>query len=320
MNPSWEHFETFLSVMQTGSLSAAARALQVAQPTIRRRIEALEASVGAVLFTRATTGLVPTDAANATLPAAEAMAASARAFARLVSGPNDSNRGTVRLTASQVMGVEVLPGLLEPLLLATPGLQIELATSNRFADLLRRDADLAVRMAAPTQVSLVAKKVAVIPVGFFASAAYLARHPPPKTLRALTEHTLIGSDRDRGLIQGLAQAGLTISARDFTFRSDDDLAQLAAVRAGLGIGVCQVPLASRRGDLVRVLPQVAVPLETWVVMHEDQRRVQRVRLVFDALVAGLTAYANPSQPNSNQLVSASKTGSRSSKRKRAGSA
>ncbi len=299
MSPSWEHFETFLAVMQTGSLSAAARALQVAQPTIRRRVEALEASVGAVLFTRATTGLVPTDAANATLPAAEAMAASARAFARLVSAPNDSDHGTVRVTASQVMGGEVLPDLLEPLLRAKPGLQLELVTSNRFADLLRRDADIAVRMAAPTQASLVAKKVAVIPVGFFASAAYLSRHPPPKTLRALTQHTLVGSDRERGLVQALTQAGLTISPRDFCFRSDDDLVQLAAVRAGVGIGVCQVPLASMRGDLVRVLPQVAVPLETWVVMHEDQRRVQRVRLVFEALVAGLTNYVKSSQPTTD---------------------
>lgn len=305
MNPPWEHFETFLAVMQTGSLSAAARALQVAQPTIRRRVEALEASVGAVLFTRATTGLVPTDAATATLPAAEAMAASARAFSRLVSGPNDSDHGTVRVTASQVMGGEVLPGVLEPLLRAKPGLQLELATSNRFADLLRRDADIAVRMAAPTQASLVAKKVAVIPVGFFASAAYLARHEPPKTLRALTEHTLVGSDRERGLVQALTQAGLTISPRDFSFRSDDDLAQLAAVRAGVGIGVCQVPLASRRGDLVRVLPQVAVPLEAWVVMHEDQRRVQRVRLVFEALVAGLTAYVKSPEPSSKRRRSAS---------------
>lgn len=84
--------------------------------------------------------------------------------------------------------------------------------------------------------------------------------------------------------------------RDFCFRSDDDLAQLAAVRAGVGIGVCQVPLASMRADLVRVLPQVAVPLETWVVMHEDQRRAQRVRLVFEALVAGLSSYVKSSEP------------------------
>lgn len=292
VEPSWELYETFLSVMRTGSLSGASRALAVAQPTVRRRIEALEESLGAVLFTRATNGVVPTDAARVTLPHAEAMSASARALVRATSGPLEAERGTVRVTASEIVGLEVLPGLLTSLRARWPDLQLELALSNRLEDLLRRDADVAVRMTAPTQAALVARKVGVIQVGLFGHRDYLARHPAPKNPGDLLKgHALIGADRDRGLLNALSTLGLSLSPRDFAIRTDSDGAQLSAVRAGLGIGACQVPLATRAPSLVRVLPRVAFPLETWVVMHEDQRSVRRVRLVFDHLVKSLGAYA-----------------------------
>lgn len=288
--PSWELYGTFLAVLDGGSLSAAARALAVAQPTVRRRLEGLEASLGAVLFTRGPNGLTPTEAALATRPHAEAMAASARAMVRALSGPLEAERGTVRVTASEIVGAEVLPPLLPALLAAHPGLQVELALSNRTQDLLRRDADVAVRMVAPTQAALVARKVGVIPVGLYARADYLARNPAPERPAQLLGHRLIGADQGRGLLDVLARVGVKASARDFAVRTDSDVAQLGALRAGLGIGVCQVPLAAREPALVRVLPALQVPLETWVVMHEDLRRVQRVRVVFEHLVSGLSGY------------------------------
>ena len=289
--PSWELYETFLAVMRTGSLSGASRALAVAQPTVRRRVEGLERALGAVLFTRATNGLVPTDAARATLPHAEAMSASARALVRATSGPLDAERGTVRVTASEIIGLEVIPAMLGGLRRKWSGLQLELALSNRLEDLLRRDADVAVRMTAPTQASLVARRVGVIPIGLFAHVDYLAHHPAPRRpAELLRGHSLIGADKDRGLVNGLAMLGIAVTARDFAIRTDSDGAQLNAVRAGLGIGVCQVPLARRSPSLQRVLPRIEFPLETWVVMHEDQRNVRRVRLVFEHLLEGLGDY------------------------------
>lgn len=289
--PSWELYETFLAVMRTGSLSGASRALAVAQPTVRRRVEALERALGAVLFTRATNGLVPTDAARGTLPHAEAMAASARALVRATSAPLEAERGTVRVTTSEIIGLEVMPPLLGRLRTKWPGLQLELALSNRLEDLLRRDADVAVRMTVPTQVSLVARRVGVIPVGLYAHVDYLERHPAPTRPAGLLEgHCLIGGDKERGYINGLARFGLTVSPRDFAIRTDSDGAQLNAVRAGLGIGACQVPLALRTPSLRRVLPRIEFPLETFVVMHEDQRSVRRVRLVFEHLVEALGEY------------------------------
>ncbi|MGE0401302.1 MAG: LysR family transcriptional regulator [Kofleriaceae bacterium] len=288
--PSWELYGTFLAVMRGGSLSAASRAIALAQPTVRRRIEELEEALDVVLFTRATNGLVPTDAAHAMVHHAEAMAASAAAVRRTLSAPADAERGTVRITASEIVGVEVLPRLLAPLLAAHPLLQIEIVATNRSEDLLRRDADVAIRMVAPTQAALVARRAATVPLGLFASEAYLAAHPAPRRASELREHALVGADTGRGLIDALAALDVHTTRRDYVIRADSDLAQLSAVRAGLGIGICQVPLAT---GLVRVLPRHGISLDAWVVMHEDQRTVRRVRTVFDHLVGALAAYARP---------------------------
>jgi DNA-binding transcriptional LysR family regulator len=301
MSTSWDHFETFLAVMKTGSLSGAARELAVAQPTVRRRIEALEQSLGALLFTRATNGLVPTALATASLPHAESMAAAAHAMARTTSGAHEALSGTVRITTSEVMGVEVLPTLLAALRSVAPDIQVELALSNRLDDLLRRDADIAVRMVTPTQASLVARHIGDVQLGLFAHADYLVERAVPKTMKQLTEHQLIGADRDRSLIHALATLGLKVSPRDFAFRSDNDLAQLAALRAGLGIGICQLPIAERDQTLIRVVPSVAVPMPIWVVVHEDQRHVRRIRTVFDHLVVSLTDYRNTLRPGQRSM-------------------
>lgn len=295
--PSWDLYAAFLAVMQTGSLSGASRALGVAQPTVRRQIEQLEAQLGVVLFTRATNGLVPTDLAHAMVPHAEAIAASARALVRAVSGPIDADRGTVRVTASEMIGTQVLPTMMAALRRDHPRIQIELVVTNRSEDLVRRDADLAVRMVEPTQAGLVRQRAGRIELGLFATADYLASHPPPSSLARLTEgHSLIGPDRARALLEGFAQAGLPTSPRDYAFRSDSDVAQLSALRAGLGIGICQLPLSRHPVPLVRVLPSLALHLDAWVVMHEDLRPVGRVRRVFEHLVRELGAYAAGATP------------------------
>jgi DNA-binding transcriptional LysR family regulator len=285
----WELLGTFLAVMRHGSLSGAARALGLAQPTVRRRIEALEEALDVALFTRAPNGLEPTAAAFATVPHAEAMDASARALSRAASDAAGAEGGTVRLTTSHVIGVEVVPPILAALRRRHPRLQIELALSDRRQDLLRRDADVAVRMVRPTQRALVAKRVGEVELGLFATAGYLAERPAPDTLDALItgDHVLVGPDRASALVEALRGLGAELRHGRFALRADQDLAQLAAVRAGFGIGVCQVPIA-RRDGLVRVLPELAFPLEVWVVTHEDLREVRRVRLLFDALVAGLS--------------------------------
>ncbi|MDQ0475041.1 LysR family transcriptional regulator [Labrys wisconsinensis] len=288
--PSWDLFGTFLAVMREGSLSAAARALGTAQPTVRRQVETLEHALGAVLFTRSPTGLVPTETARRTLPYAQEMAATAEAFVRSLDGPGGAGTGTVRLTCSEVVGIEVLPPILAALLARHPGLDIELVPTDRTEDLLRRDADIAVRMTQPTQAALVARSVGAIQVGFYAAPAYLADRPEPHGFADLADHVLIGDDRSGVIARGLAAVGLAGVRLHFAYRCDSNLAQLAAIRAGVGIGICQTALA-RRSGLTPVLPALRFPLPTWLVMHEDLRTVPRVRIVFDHLVEALGAYA-----------------------------
>lgn len=284
----WEHQRAFLAVLREGSLSAAARALGLAQPTIRRRIEDLEAAHGVVLFTRSPTGLLPTAIALDLQTHALTMARAAEAFGRTASAEAGAAAGVVRISASEVMGVEVLPRLLAPLRARHPGLVIEMDLSNAQADLLRHEADVALRMVCPAQGALVAKAVGRISYGLHAHSSYIARHGVPQTLADLKGHALIGFQTETATIAALRAQGLTLQPGDFAYRTDSDLGQLAAIRAGIGIGVCQTAIARRDPDLVPVLADdFRLGQETWVVTHENLRHVRRVSLVFDALVAGL---------------------------------
>jgi DNA-binding transcriptional LysR family regulator len=292
--PSWDLVAAFLAVIRTGSLSGASRALSVAQPTVRRQVEKLEEVLGAALFTRSPTGLAPTETALAALPYAESMSGVAEALVRAVSGSSRAEAGTVRVTCSEILGVEVLPEMIASLRRAYPRIQIELSPTNANEDLLRRDADIAVRMAQPSQSALIARRVATIELGLFASEAYLAAHGVPKTLADLSRgHALIGRDRDASFYALAAAAGIPVKRQGFALRTDSDAAQVSAIRAGVGIGVCQAPLAARPPVLVRVLPKVRFELPAWIVTHEDLRASRRVAIVFDHLAGALSAYALP---------------------------
>lgn len=289
----WEWYRAFLGVLTEGSLSGAARALGITQPTVGRHIAALEQALNLVLFTRSQAGLLPTDAAHALRPHAQAMASTAAALERAASGEGGLGgvHGVVRVTASDVIGVEVLPPIVAALREQYPGLTVELALSDRVQDLLQREADIAVRMTAPAQDQLIARRVGAVELGFHAHPDYLQRHGTPRHPADLAGHALIGYDQVTPFIRGMA-ARLPDFGRDaLAIRADSNLAQLAMIRAGAGIGICQTPLARRAPALVRVLPDaLAITFDTWVAMHADLRNSPRCRVVFDALVAGLQDY------------------------------
>jgi len=287
----WELYRSFLGVLEQGSLSAAARALGLAQPTIGRHVHALEQALGVSLFTRSQSGLLPTDAALELRGHAETMRSAAAALRRTAEGHGAGIRGTVRLSASEVVGAEILPSVLATLRRAHPELRIELVLSNRVQDLLKREADIAVRMTAPKQGALIARRVGSVALGLHAHRDYLALHGTPKTLADLARHALIGFDEETPFLRAARKALPIWNREAFALRSNSDLAQLALIRAGCGIGVCQVEVARRDEALVRVLPrQMAIGLDTWITMHEDLRHNPRCRVVFDALVAGLRPY------------------------------
>lgn len=288
----WELYRSFLGVLQEGSLSGAARALGITQPTVGRHISALEDSLGLSLFSRSQTGLLPTEAALALRPYAEEMRSTADALRRAADSHGEGVRGTVRVSASEVIGVEVLPPIITRLRQAHPQLTVELVMTNRVQDLLQREADIAVRMTQPRQELLIARRVGVVALGFFAHRSYLARHGTPKTVPDLAGHALIGFDQETPFLREARKAVPGWSREAFSIRTDSDVGHLALIRAGCGIGVCQIPLAKLNSDLVRVLPKFELKLETWITMHEDLRNSPRCSVTFDALVKGLTAYVS----------------------------
>ncbi|MFL6700484.1 MAG: LysR family transcriptional regulator [Vitreoscilla sp.] len=289
--PNWEWYRSFVGVLETGSLSAAGRAMGMTQPTVGRHIDSLETALGMKLFTRSFDGFAPTDAALELKPYAVALASTAAALRRVASSHGEGVRGTVRLTASEVVGVEVLPPILTALRRQHPELVIELVLSNQVDDLLRREADIAVRMVRPTQDALVAQHIGGIELGLHAHRRYLADHGTPRTMADLAQHALIGFDTETAFIRQLQARYPAFTRASLSFRSDSDLANLAALRAGYGIGICQTTLAKRDPSLVRVLHKDFAPrLDTWIAMHEDLRGSARCAVTFAALAAGLKAY------------------------------
>jgi DNA-binding transcriptional LysR family regulator len=288
--PGWDLYRSFLAVMREGSLSAAARALGMTQPSLGRHMRQLETDLGVVLFARSPLGLAPTENAHELVPHAQAMAAASAALRRAASASNHEIRGVVRLTCSEVVGAEVLPPMLAAFRRQHPGIVIELSLSNQSEDLLRKDADIAVRMLRPAQTALVARRIGGIPLGLHAHRAYLKTYGHPLTVADLQQHALIGFDRETPALRAL-RSRLPFSREDFALRTDNDLAQLAAIRAGFGIGICQCPIARRDRQLVHLLPEAfALELDTWLVMHEDLRTSRRVRLLYDHLAQALGAY------------------------------
>lgn len=280
----WALWRSFLAVAEAGSLSGAARAIGLTQPTVGRHIDTLEAAVGQTLFLRTAQGLAVTESAVALIPEARAMQMTADSLARRASSAPQVGVGTVRIAASHMVGAEVLPIALSPLLAAQKGLAVELALSNDSADLLHREADLAIRMMRPSQGSLVARRLGPVPIGLFAQRAYLERVGPVNRLEDLANHLLIGPDADPAALAGLSVFEGTLGRQKLRLRTDSEAAQIASIRAGLGIGPMQSAIARRDPMLAPVLAdEIGWTLEAWLVLHDDLRRLPMVRLVADHL-------------------------------------
>jgi DNA-binding transcriptional LysR family regulator len=285
-------YRSFLAVMREGSLSGAARVLGMTQPSLGRHIRELEETLGVSLFARSPQGLAATDLAHELVPHAQAMASASSALRRAATSRQNAIAGVVRITASVVIGAEVLPPMLAAFRQQHPGIVIELSLSNEAEDLLRRDADIAIRMVRPTQDALVTRRVGEIALGFFAHQRYLEANGRPKSVANLTRHALIGFDQETPYIRNNRPADSPYARENFALRTDNDLAAIAAIRAGYGIGICQVGIAARDPALVHLLPDsFALSMETWVVMHEDLRRSVRTRVLFDYLATSLMDYA-----------------------------
>lgn len=285
----WSLIRSFLAALDQGSLLGAARVLKTSQPTLGRHIAELENQLGVVLFERTGRGLVPTATALQLAESARGMEAGALQLTRTLTGAQSQTTGTVRITASVPVAVQLMPPLLARMRLALPDIQVELVSSNQVSNLLRREADIAIRMVRPEQGTLVAKKIGDVVIGAFAHRNYLARRGAIRQPVDLLQHDLIGGDADTAILRGFQAMGYAVTPDTFALRTDDLIVQWQAVRVGLGIGFVADYMARTEPDVVRVLqgllPIPALPM--WLAVHREIRTNRRIRAVYDFLADSL---------------------------------
>lgn len=280
----WSLVRSFLAVLDQGSLLGAARTLKSSQPTIGRHIAELESQLGVALFERGGRGLKPLAMALRLADSARSMELGALQLQRHVSSGDDTVRGTVRITASQPVACVVLPPLLAKLQQAAPEVQIELVSSNQVSNLLRREADIAIRMVQPDQASLVAKRIGKVTLGVYAHRDYLQRSGTPLEPSDLPAHALLGNDSNEDIIRGFGALGYPMTREQFAFRSDDLMAYWQALRSGVGIGFVADYLARTDSGVVALLPMLKIPaIPVWLAVHREIRTSKRIRAVYDFL-------------------------------------
>ncbi len=278
----WTLVRSFLAALEQGSLLGASRVVRASQPTIGRHIAELESQLGVVLFERTGRGLRPTEAALGLADAARMMERGAHQIVRHVLGSSEAVAGTVRITASQPVACFLLPPILAKMRLTLPDVQVELVASNAVSNLLRREADIAVRMVRPDQATLVAKRVGSVAISACAHQDYLRRRGIPRQSSDLLKHDLIGGDQNDEILKGFATMGLPMQRTNFAFRSDDLIATWTAVRAGLGIGFISDYQIRGEPSVVTVLPMLGIPkLPVWLTVHREIRTNARIRAVYD---------------------------------------
>ena len=286
----WALVKSFLAVLDAGSLMGAARRLGAQQPTLGRHVAELEAQLGTPLFERTGRGVVPTLAALAVSEAARQMEDGALALQRALATQRSAETGTVRIAASQVAATWLLPPVIAALQAELPGIAIELVASNQITNLLRREADIAVRMLRPAQTSLVAKKLGDMAICAAAHATYLARFGTPRKPHDLAQHRLIGYDRDATIERGFAALGLPLTRSHFALRTDDQVAYSQLVASGAGIGFIARYNLRHLPGVVALLPQLAIPpLQCWLAVHREIRSNRLIRRAYDFLATAIPA-------------------------------
>lgn len=289
--PDWALWRSFAAVVEHGSLSAAARALQLSQPTLGRHVDALEQQLDAPLFERTLGGLRPTETALRLYEPVRA-ARSALAEANLIAeGASATLTGSVRLTSSTVTCHYILPPILREIREAYPQLALELVPSDTSENLLLREADIAVRMFRPTQLDLITRHLGDIPMVATAHESYIARRGRPQAPDDLAAHDLIGFDRSELLISTADRMGYKLARSDFSVRTDSQTNMWELLKAGLGVGFAQLGLVRTTPGMVVLMQNFRPPpLEVWLTTHRELFTSRRIRAIYDRLGESLARY------------------------------
>ncbi len=284
----WNRARAFLVTAEEGSLSAAARALGMAQPTLGRQVDALEQELGVVLFERVGRGLTLTPSGLELLDHVRAMGEAAGRVSLTSFGQSQSIEGTICIAASETYAAMILPPIIDKLRLMEPGIKIEIVASNSPSDLRRREADIAIRNFRPTEPDLIAKKIRDVPARLYATPGYLKRIGNPKLPYDLRDADFISIDGTGMFLKGLNSIGLNLTERNLPILSENYLVMWAMVKQGVGIGILDGNIGDAELLVERVLPDLEpLMFPIWLVAHRDLATSRRIRMVFDLLATEL---------------------------------
>ena len=286
----WNRARAFLVTVEEGSLSAAARALDMTQPTLGRQVAALERELGVALFERCGKGLELTPSGLDLVEHVRAMGAAASAFSLTASGQSNSIEGKICLSATEVMAVFVLPAIVQKLRQQQPGIHVEIVASNSVSDLKRREADIAIRSFRPTQPDLIARRLSDLDIRLYASVAYLQQLGCPTSPEALNGALFVAFDSTDRYITALREYGIDVTPDNFPVITESHIVHWELVKQGAGIGVIQTDVGDAEPSVERVLPDFPVfSSEMWLVAHRELKTNRRVRVVYDFLAAELSS-------------------------------
>jgi DNA-binding transcriptional LysR family regulator len=285
----WNRARAFLVTAEEGSFSAAARALDMAQPTVGRQVAALEQELGVTLFERVGTSLELTAAGLDVAEHVRAMGEAATRISLAATGQATSVEGTVSITASEVIAAFLLPPILARLRVDHPGIELEIVASNQPRDLHRREADIAIRNFRTSQPDLVARKIRDARAHLYASPEYLERIGGVSSKEDLGRAELFAFDRTQVMIDGMAAMGLEVGRRQFPIVSENHLVQWELCKRGVGMCFMMAEVGDAEPRVQRVLPEVVqLPIPIWLVCHRELRTSRRIRLVFERIAEELS--------------------------------
>ena len=285
----WNHIRAFLTTAETGSLSAAARRLGLTQPTIGRQVAALEEDLGILLFERIGRSLALTKAGAELLDHTRDMGDAANRVSLVASGQAQSIEGQIRITASDISSAFVLPPILRQLQQRAPRLSVDVVAANDIRDLMRREADIAIRHVRPNQPDLIARKLVDATASFYASADYLNRRGRPKSMAEMAGHDFISFGDTDEMLAHYLPLGLPLTQENFRLGSQSGLVAWEFARQGFGITAMADDVAGMTPGMERVLPDMApITFPVWLTTHRELHTSRRIRMVFDLLAEFLT--------------------------------
>lgn len=280
----WNQARAFLATVEEGSLSGAARALGQTQPTLGRQVTALEEELGVVLFERIGRSLELTQSGRELVEHVKAMGEAASRVSLTASGQSQTIDGSVRITASDVMAGYTLIPALEKLRQVAPLLEIDIVATNDIQDILRREADIAIRHVRPEQPELIARLIKEETASFYGSQKYLAKRGTPQTMEDLKAHDLIGFGDNARMIEYLSGIGIELSTDNFKIGSASGVVAWQMACNGLGLAIMSDSLAAQFPQMVRLVPDMKpLVFPVWLTTHRELHTSRRIRLVFDHL-------------------------------------